>query len=65
VTAGERAEAIEVRLDVAKQGIGKMDAKQIGQGRIRAIEIHAGSVGRQQSRPITGICDAIILARLH
>ena len=50
MAAGERAQPVEMRLDMAKQRIGQMDAQQIGQRRIGAVEIHAGGVGRQQSR---------------
>ena len=49
MAAGERAQPIEMRLDMAKQRIGQMDAKQIGQRRIGAVEIHARRVRRQQS----------------
>jgi hypothetical protein len=65
MTAGQRAEAIEMRLDMAEQGVGKMDAKQIGQRRIGAIKIHAGGIGGKQTRPVGGIGLSIMLARLH
>jgi len=50
--AGERAEAVEMRLDMAKQRLGEMDAEQIGQRRVGAVEIHAGRIRRQQPRLI-------------
>jgi hypothetical protein len=65
VTASECAEPVQMRLDVAKQGGGKMYAEQVGKRRIGTVEIHTGGVGREQSRSIIAICDAIILARLH
>ena len=49
MTAGERAQPVEMRLDMAKQRVGQMDAQQIGQRRIGAVEIHAGRIRRQQS----------------
>ncbi len=65
MTAGQPAEPIEVRLDMAEQGIRKMDAKQIGQRRIGTVKIHAGGVGGKQSRPVGGVGRSIMLARLH
>jgi hypothetical protein len=65
VTAGERAQPVEMGLDMAEQRIGQMDAKQIRQRRVGAVEIHARGVGGQQSRPVGGIANAIMLARLH
>ena len=50
MAAGERAEPVEMRLDMAKQRVGQMDAQQIGQRRIGAVEIHAGGIRREQSR---------------
>ena len=50
MTAGQRAEPIEMRLDMAKQRIGQMDAQQIRQRRIGTVEIHARGIGREQSR---------------
>ena len=49
VTAGERAEAVEMRLDMAKQRIGQMNPQQIRQRRIGAIEIHPGRIRREQT----------------
>ncbi len=49
MTAGERTEAIEMRLDMLKQRCGKMHAQQVGEDRIGAIEIHARRVGRDQA----------------
>jgi hypothetical protein len=42
-----------------------MDAKQIRQRRIGAVEIHARGVGGKKTRPAGGICNAIMLERLH
>ena len=52
MSAGKRAQPVEMRLDMAKQQIGQMDAKQVRQGRIGTIKIHAGGIRREQSRPI-------------
>ena len=52
MTAGERAEPVEMRLDVAEQRIRQMNAQQIRQRRIGAVEIHARRIRRQQSRLI-------------
>ena len=52
MAAGKRAEPVEMRLDMAKQRVGQMDAQQIGQRRIGAVEIHARGIGREQARPI-------------
>ena len=48
MAAGQAAEPVEMRLDVAKQLVGQMDAQQIGQRRIGAIEVHAGGIRRDQ-----------------
>ena len=50
MTAGERAQPVEMRLDMAEQRIGEMNPQQIGQRRIGPVEIHAGGIGREQSR---------------
>ncbi len=47
--ACQRAEPVEMRLDMAEQPVVEMDAQQIGQGRIGAIEIQARGVRRQQA----------------
>jgi hypothetical protein len=52
MTAGERAQAVEMRLDMAKQRIGQMNPQQIRQRRIGAVEIHSGRIRREQPRPI-------------
>jgi hypothetical protein len=65
MTAREPTEPVEMRLDMAEQGLGKMDAKQIRQRRIGAVKIHARSVGGKQTGPVGGICNAIMLAGLH
>src|SRR5258708_31249430 len=48
MTAGKRAQPLEMRLDMAKQRIRQMDAKQIRQRRIGAVEIHARGIRREQ-----------------
>ena len=65
MTAGQRAEPVEMRLDMSEQRIGQMDAKQIRQRRVGAVEIHARGVGGKQSRPVGGSGNAIMLAWLH
>ena len=52
MTAGERAQPVEMRLDMAKQRIRQVNAQQIRQRRIGAVEVHAGGIRREQSRPI-------------
>jgi hypothetical protein len=52
MTTGQRAQPVEMRLDMTEQRIRQMDAKQIGQRRIGAVKIHAGGIGREQSRPV-------------
>ena len=49
MAASEPAEPVEMRLDMAKQRIGQMDAQQVGQRRVGAVEIHARRIRRQQS----------------
>ena len=56
MAAGERAEPIEMRLDMAKQRIGQMDAQQIRQRRIGAVEIHSRRIRREQSRLVGRHC---------
>ena len=56
MTAGQRAQPVEMRLDMAKQRIRQMDAQQIGQRRIGPVEIHAGGIGREQSRLVGWSC---------
>ncbi len=50
MTAGERAQPIEMRLDMAEQRVRQMDAQQIRQRGIGPVEIHSRGVGREQSR---------------
>ena len=50
MAAGKPAEPVEMRLDVAEQRVGQMDAQQIRQRRIGAVEIHPRGVGREQAR---------------
>jgi hypothetical protein len=49
MAACQLAEAVEMRLDMAEQGVRQMDAQQIGQRRVGAVEIHAGGIRREQS----------------
>ena len=49
-TTGQFAEAIEMRLDMAEQRVGQVDAQEVGENRIGAVEIHARGVGRKQVR---------------
>jgi hypothetical protein len=65
MAAGKAAEAIEMRLDMAKQCVRQMKPQQIRQRRIGAIEIHAGRIRRQQSRPVGSDCLTILLEWLH
>jgi hypothetical protein len=60
MAAGKRAEAVEMRLDMAEQRIGQVDAEQIRQRRIGAVEIHACCIRREQSRPIGGSCHVVV-----
>lgn len=46
----ERAEAIEMRLDVAPPRPGEIDLEEIGQRRIGAEEVEPGRVRREQAR---------------
>ena len=50
MTAGERSQPVEMRFDMAKQRVGKMNVQQIGQRRIGAVEIHPRRIRRQQPR---------------
>jgi hypothetical protein len=65
MTAGERAEPVEMRLDVAKQPVGQMQPQQIRERRIGAVKIHARSVWREQARLVRGIGNAIWFERQH
>jgi hypothetical protein len=49
VATGERAEAIEMRLDVTEQRVRQIDAQEISQRWIGAVKIHAGGIGREQA----------------
>jgi hypothetical protein len=62
MTAGERAQAVEMRLDMAEQRIGQMDAEQVRQRRIGAVEIHPRCIRREQSRLISWNCHIVVLA---
>jgi hypothetical protein len=50
MTAGKRAQPVEMRLDMTEQRFGQMDAQEIGQRRIGPVEIHARRIRREQSR---------------
>ena len=65
IAAGQFAEAIEMRLDMAEQRIGQMQPQQIGQRRIGPVEIHPRRIRREQSRLIGRTCRAIMHAWLH
>ena len=65
IAAGQFAEAIEMRLDMAEQRIGKMQPQQIGQRRIGPVEIHPCRIRREQSRLIGRSRRAIMHAWLH
>lgn len=47
--AGQFTQPIEMRFDVTEQRLRQMNAQQIGQRRIGAVEIHACCVGGQQA----------------
>ena len=47
--AGQLAQPIEMRLEMAKQRVRQMDAQEIGQRRIGAVEIQSRGVGCKQS----------------
>jgi hypothetical protein len=65
MTAGERAQPVEMRLDMTKQRIREMNPQQIGQRRIGPVEIHAGSIGREQSRLVGWSCRIDFAWLLH
>ena len=65
MAAGQFAEAIEMRLDMAKQRIGQMQPQQIGQRRIGPVEIHPRRVRREQSRLVGRSGCAIMHEWLH
>ena len=52
MASGERAEPVEMRLDMAKQRVRQMNPQEIGQRRIGAVEIHPRGIRREQSRPV-------------
>ncbi len=60
-TARERAEPVEMWLDMAEQRIGQMDAQQIRQRRIGTVEIHSGCIGRKQPRRVAGDRPLVLL----
>jgi hypothetical protein len=61
MTASKRTEAVEMRLDMSEQRVGQMNAKQIRQCRIGAVEVHSGCIRREQSGLIKEICHAIVV----
>jgi hypothetical protein len=65
MTAGKVAEAIQMRLDMAKQRLRQMDAQQVGQRRVSTIKIHARRIRRQQAWLRIRIGNAILRTRLH
>jgi hypothetical protein len=60
MTAGEPAEPVEMRLDMAEQRIRQMNAQQVGQRRIGAVKIHPRRIRRQQTRLI-GRCRHVVM----
>jgi hypothetical protein len=52
MAAGQFPQPVEIGLDMAEQRVGQMDAQQIRQNRIGAVEIHPRRIRREQSRPI-------------
>ena len=65
MAAGERAQPVEMRLDMTKQRIGQMDPQQIGQRRIGAVEIHAGGIGREQAPGLLSAPHRCLTELLH
>ena len=65
MAAGQFAEPIKIRLDVAKQRLGQMQFQKIRQRRIGPVEIHSRRVGGQQARLAGGRRSQILLERLH
>jgi hypothetical protein len=63
MAAGERAQPVEMRLDMTEQRIGQMDAQEIGQRRIGAVEVHSRCIRREQARLI-GRCHIVALGWL-
>ena len=55
--AGQRAQPVEMRLDMTEQRIRQMDAQEIGQRRIGPVEIHAGGIRREHIRRHCFRCD--------
>ena len=64
MAAGERAQQVEMRLDMAEQRIGQMDAEQVRQRWIGAVEIHPRRIRREQSRLIGWNRHIMVLAWL-
>ncbi|MGY4423391.1 hypothetical protein ACVWY2_005840 [Bradyrhizobium sp. JR6.1] len=63
--AGQSAEPVEMRLDVAEQRLGQMQLQKIGQRRIGPVEVHSRRIGREQARLAGGWRFRILLVRLH
>jgi hypothetical protein len=64
MTAGERAQAVQMRFDMAKQRIGQMNAEQVRQRGVGAVKIHSRRIRREQSRLIGWNCRIMVLAWL-
>ncbi len=65
IAAGQPAETVEMRLDMAEQRLGQMQPQQIGQRRVGPVEIHSRRIRRKQSRLVGQSCRAIMHAWLH
>ncbi len=65
MTAGQPAEAIEMRLDMAKQGFRQMQEQQVGQRRVGPIKVHPGGIRSEQARLAGGGNLAVVLEWLH
>jgi hypothetical protein len=50
---------------MAKQHVGQMDAEEIGERRIGAIEIQSRRVRRKQSRLVRAGCDIMLEELVH
>jgi hypothetical protein len=64
MAAGERTQPIEMRLDMPEKRVGQMNAEQVAQGRIGAVEIHAGRIRGEQSRRLGRNCHVAMSVQL-
>jgi hypothetical protein len=65
VAAGEFPQPVEMRLDMAEQRIRKMYAQEISEREIRAIEVHARGVRREQSGLTGALCGILLDGFVH